>query len=224
MAQRIHGNGQGMTVEVKICGLSTPDSVKAAVRAGARYIGFVFFARSPRYVTPSFAAELGGFARNGITRVGLVVDADDEALEAIVANANLDMLQLHGEETPERVAEIRSRFGLPVMKAVPIAGPDDLAVARTYEPVADMLLFDAKPPKGADRPGGNALSFDWTVLAGESWSVPWMLAGGLDPHNVEEAVRRSGATRVDVSSGVEDRPGVKDNDKIREFLEAAGRC
>ncbi len=213
-----------MTVEVKICGLSTPDSVKAAVRAGARYVGFVFFARSPRCVTPSFAAELGGFARNDITRVGLVVDADDETLEAIVANANLDMLQLHGDETPERVAEVRSRFGLPVMKAVPIAGPDDIAVAHSYEPVADMLLFDAKPPKDAVRPGGNAISFDWSLLSGESCSVPWMLAGGLDPRNVEEAVRKSGATRVDVSSGVEDRPGVKDNDKIREFLEAAGRC
>jgi phosphoribosylanthranilate isomerase len=213
-----------VTVEVKICGLSTPDSVRAAVTAGARYIGFVFFPRSPRCVTPSIAAELGGFVRNNVTKVGLVVDAEDAALETIIAVANLDMLQMHGDETPERVVEVRKRFGLPVMKAVAIAGSDDLAVARTYEPVADMLLFDAKPPKGADRPGGNARAFDWPLLAGESWAVPWMLAGGLDPFNVEEAVRQSGATRVDVSSGVEDRPGVKDNDKIREFLDAAGRC
>ncbi len=213
-----------MTIEVKICGLSTPDSVRVAVKAGARYIGFVFFPRSPRFVKPSIAAELGGFVRNNVTKVGLVVDADDATLEAIVAAANLDMLQMHGVETPERVAEVRSRFGLPVMKAVAIAGPEDLAVARTYGPVADMLLFDAKPPQDADRPGGNARAFDWDLLAGESWAVPWMLAGGLDPFNVEDAVRRSGATRVDVSSGVEDRPGVKNNDKIREFLEAAERC
>lgn len=214
-----------MTVEVKICGLSTPDAVKMAVKGGARYIGFVFFPPSPRCVTPIRAAELGGFARNGdITKVGLVVDADDETLAEIAAAANLDMLQLHGQETPERVAEIRTRFGLPVIEAVAISDSTDIARARDYEAVADMLLFDAKPPAGADRPGGNALSFDWDLLAAESWSVPWMLAGGLDTDNLEEAVRRSGATRVDVSSGVEDRPGVKDNDKIREFLAAAAGC
>jgi phosphoribosylanthranilate isomerase len=134
------------------------------------------------------------------------------------------MLQLHGKETPERVAEIRAKFGLPVIKALAIAGADDVVASHDYEAVADMLLFDAKPPADADRPGGNAVSFDWSLLSGASWTVPWILAGGLDSHNVEDAVGLSGATRVDVSSGIEDRPGVKDNDMIREFLEAANRC
>ncbi|MCG8511633.1 MAG: phosphoribosylanthranilate isomerase [Rhodospirillales bacterium] len=213
-----------MTIEVKICGLSTFDSVKAAVAAGASYVGFVLFDRSPRFVKPSRAAELGGCARNGVCKVGLVVDADDAFLEEAVADGNFDMLQLHGKETPDRVAEIRSRFGLPVIKALAIADPADVAVTHEYEATADMLLFDAKPPLDAERPGGNAVSFDWSLLSGESWAVPWMLAGGLDHRNLEEAVNLSGAGRVDVSSGVEDRPGVKNNDMIRSFLEAAKRC
>jgi len=214
-----------MTIDVKICGLSTPDTVKLVAKGDVRYIGFVFFERSPRCVTPALAAELGGFVEGrNITKVGLVVDADDAALADIVTEAGLDMLQLHGHETPERVAEIRQRFGLPVMKAVAISGPEDVARARDYEPVADMLLFDAKPPKGADRPGGNAVSFDWNLLAAERWTRPWMLAGGLHAGNLEEAVRRSGAKRVDVSSGVENRPGVKDGARIRDFLAAAARC
>lgn len=213
-----------MSIDVKICGLNTPDAVKAAVSFGARYVGFVFFERSPRAVTPASAAELGGFVRDSIRKVGLVVDAADEALAAIVSTANLDMLQLHGHETPERVAEIRARFALPVIKVAPVADADDVAAARAFEEVSDMLLFDAKAPAGAELPGGNARSFDWSLLKGKTWAVPWMLAGGLDKYNLIEAVRRSGASRVDVSSGVEDRPGVKSGVKIREFLEVADRC
>lgn len=213
-----------MSVDVKICGLNTPDTIKAAIVGGARYVGFVFFERSPRAVSPATAAELGGFVKGGITKVGLVVDATDRALGAIVGTANLDMLQLHGRETPERVAEIRARFGLPVIKVVPVADTDDVSAARDFEAVADMLLFDAKAPTGAELPGGNARAFDWLLLKGKTWTVPWMLAGGLDKYNLVEAVRRSGASIVDVSSGVEDRPGVKSGVKIREFLEVAARC
>jgi len=213
-----------MAVDVKICGLNTPGAVKAASAGGAKYVGFVFFAASPRYVKPATAAELGGYARNGILRVGLVVDADDELLAAIAATAHLDRLQLHGRETPERVAEVRRRFGLGVIKALSIAGPDDVAAAHAYEDVADMLLFDAKPPEGAGRPGGNAIPFDWNLLAAERWRRPWMLAGGLTATNLADAVRRSGAQAVDVSSGVEDRPGVKNVLKIEEFLKVAASC
>lgn len=213
-----------MTVDVKICGLNAPGAVKVASAGGAKYIGFVFFPKSPRFVRPATAAELGGYARPGILKVGLVVDADDELLAEIVANAHLDRLQLHGHETPERVAYVRRRFGLGVIKAVPIAGPDDLTAARAYEDVADMMLFDAKPPEGADRPGGNAATFDWDLLGTEQWRLPWMLAGGLTAANLAEAVRRSGAQAVDVSSGVEDRPGVKNVLKIEEFLKVAACC
>lgn len=212
-----------MMVDVKICGLTTPGAVKAASAGGAKYIGFVFFPPSPRSVKPAIAAELGGYAKPGILRVGLVVDADDELLAEIVASAHLDRLQLHGRETPDRVAEVRRRFGLGVIKALPIAGPDDVAAAHAYEDVADMLLFDAKAPEGADRPGGNALSFDWDLLVAERWRRPWMLAGGLTAANLAEAVQRSGARALDVSSGVEDQPGVKSVLKIEEFLRIAGR-
>lgn len=213
-----------MTLEVKICGVSTLPAVEAAVDGGARFVGFVFFPRSPRFVTVSQAAALVAAVPAGVAKVGLVVDADDETLAEIVETARLDLLQLHGKETPARVAEIRNRFGLPVMKAVAIAEAADVDRARAYENVADRLLFDAKPPKGATRPGGNALAFDWELIAGQSWHRPWMLAGGLDADNVEEAVRVSGASAVDVSSGVEDASGAKNPEKIRAFLAAATRC
>ena len=213
-----------MSIDVKICGLSTPEAVKAAAAGGARYIGFVFFPPSPRFVKPAVAAELGGYAPASVIRVGLTVDADDAALAEIVASSRVERLQLHGRETPERVAEVRRRFGLPVIKALPIAGADDVAAARAYEDAADMLLFDARPPAGADRPGGNALSFDWRLLADAKWRLPWMLAGGLTAANLAEAVHQSGAGTVDVSSGVEDQPGVKDVLKIQEFLRMAERC
>lgn len=211
-----------MAVRVKICGLRSPDAVAAAVGAGAAYLGFVFFPRSPRHVTLAEAAALAVEVPPGVAKVALVVDADDAALEALVAAVPVDMIQLHGSESPERVAEVRARFGLPVMKAVGIAGAEDLGKIDVYAKVADQLLIDAKPPKGADLPGGNGLAFDWTLLAGRRWPCPWMLAGGLTPGNVAEAVRLTGARQVDVSSGVESAPGVKDAGLIRAFVEAAG--
>ena len=212
-----------MTVAVKICGLNAPPAVQAAVEGGARFVGFVFFPRSPRHVTPDRMAALAAAVPTGVTRVGLVVDADDATLADIVARAPLDMLQLHGAESPQRVADIGKRFGVAVMKTISIVGPDDLAAARDYEDVADRLLFDARPPPGATRPGGNARAFDWELLRGATWRLPWLLAGGLDAEILAEAVRVSGARAVDVSSGVEDRPGAKNPAKIRAFLSAAAR-
>lgn len=208
-------------VEVKICGLKTADAVDAAVAAGADLVGFVFFKKTPRFVTPAVAGGLAGRVPQGVLKVGLSVDATDDELAAITGNGAVDILQLHGAEPPERVAQVRAKFGLPVMKALAIANPADVANARVYESVADRLLFDAKPPAGADRPGGNAVPFDWGLMAGSEWAVPWLLAGGLTPDNVAEAIRVSGAPGVDVSSGVESAPGVKDLDKIRAFLAAA---
>ena len=210
-----------MPIQVKICGLTTPGAVAAAASGGARFVGFVFFPPSPRSLAPAAAGALTAAVPAGITRVGLSVDAEDAFLEEILAHADLDMLQLHGHEPPARVRDIRRRFGLPVMKAVSIAEEEDLETAKTYEDAADWLLFDAKPPRGATRPGGNALPFDWTLAARSSWRLPWMLAGGLDAANVAEAVRLSGAAAVDVSSGVEDAPGVKNLERIAGFLRVA---
>ncbi len=212
-----------MSVEVKICGVNAPEAVAAVVEGGADYLGFAFYLRSPRYVTPAAAHELAAQAPARVVKVGLAVDLDDAALAAILEAVPLDLWQLHGGESPARVAQIKERFGLPVMKVVRIAGPADVTAAEAYLRVADRLLFDAKPPKEMTDalPGGNALAFDWQLLAGRSWPVPWMLAGGLDPENVAEAIRVSGARTVDVSSGVEDRPGLKNPDKIRAFLAAA---
>ena len=210
-----------MTVYVKICGLSDEAAVAAAVDGGAKFVGFVFFPKSPRHVTP---ARAGGLARNvpkDVTRVGLVVDATDDLLADIANTAGLDMLQLHGAETPARAAEIRKRFGLKVMKVVPVAEFGDVAKARAYEAICDRLMFDAMPPMGASRPGGNARAFDWALLKGLKTKLPWLLAGGLTAQNLATAVRLSGAKAVDVSSGVEDRPGVKSILKIKEFLQAA---
>ncbi len=212
-----------MPVEVKICGVNSPAALGAAVAGGADYLGFIFYPPSPRYVTPEAARDIGSHAPESLTKVGVVVDLDDAALAAILEGAPLDMLQLHGRESPQRVAEIRARFALPVMKAVKIAGADDVAAAEAYCSTADRLLFDAKPPKdmAGALPGGNALALDWRLLAGTAWPIPWMLSGGLDTDNLAEAVRVSGARALDVSSGVEDRPGVKNPDKIRAFLAAA---
>lgn len=206
---------------VKICGLKTVDAVDAAVTAGGDLVGFVFYKKSPRHVTPAIAGGLAARVPVGVLKVGLTVDATDDELAAITGNGAVDILQLHGAETPERVAEVRRKFGLPVMKALPIAAPDDVAASRAYEGVADRLLFDAKPPKDADRPGGNALAFDWGLLAGTRWNLPWLLAGGLTPDNVQAAIRVSGAPGVDVSSGVETAPGVKDAGLIAAFITAA---
>lgn len=204
--------------KAKICGISTPETMQAALDGGARWVGLVFFPKSPRNVSIATAAELSRMVRTGTRVVGLFVDPTDTVLDDVTGQVPLDLIQLHGGETPDRVAAIRARFGLPVMKAVKVADAADLDAAAAYEPVADMLLFDAKPPKGSVLPGGNGVSFDWSLLAGRVWRKPWMLSGGLDPANVADAIRATGATSVDVSSGVEDAPGRKNPDLIRAFL------
>jgi len=208
-------------IRVKICGLRQPEHLNAATKAGASYVGFVFFAKSPRNISPTHAAALSGLVEPGVAKVALTVNADNLALDQIVETVPLDMLQLQGTESPERVAELRARYGLPIMKAVGIAGEQDLPALVEYGRVADQLLVDAKPPKGADLPGGNGLVFDWRLIAGRRWAVPWMLAGGLTSENVSEAVRLTGAKQVDVSSGVESSPGMKDSALIAGFIKAA---
>jgi len=212
-----------MAVRAKICGINSREALDAAVAGGASFVGFVFYPPSPRALTPAAAGELAAAVPRTVGKLGLFVDDPDERIADVLAKAPLDMLQLHGQETPARVAAIRRHFGLPVMKAVKVAGADDLAAADGYIGVADWLLFDAKPPadmKGA-LPGGNGLVFDWQLLAGKRFRRPWLLSGGLDADNLAEAVRISGAHAVDVSSGVERAPGVKDPGRIRAFLAAA---
>jgi len=208
-------------LKVKICGLATREALDVAVEAGAHYTGFVFFPPSPRSLNPVQAASLTEAVPPSVDRVGLFVDADDDYLGDVLSRVPLDMVQLHGSEPPERIDAIKARWGKSVMKAVPVARAEDLAQIRRYEGVADWLLFDARPPAGADRPGGNAQSFDWSLLQGLNLSLPWMLAGGINSENVAEAVRLSGASAVDVSSGVEDSPGIKSPEKIRAFLKTA---
>ncbi|MDO5705591.1 MAG: phosphoribosylanthranilate isomerase [Paracoccus sp. (in: a-proteobacteria)] len=207
--------------QVKICGLREAVHVDAAVQAGARYLGFVFFPKSPRAVTPAQAAALGADVPPGVARVGLFVNPDDALLTQTLAEVPLDLIQLHGAETSARVAEIKALTGLPVIKAVGIAAPPDLEALWDYGLVADMLLIDAKPAPGADLPGGNGLTFDWRLLAGRRPLKPWLLAGGLTPANVAEAIRLTGAPGVDVSSGVETAPGIKDAGLIRDFIASA---
>ncbi len=206
---------------VKICGLSDPASVEAAVAAGARYVGFVFFPKSPRHVGIAQAAELAGQVPVGVARVGLFVNPDNALLGEVLKSVPLDIIQLHGRETPGRVAEVKALTGLPVMKAVGVAAVEDLDQLWDYGLVADMLLVDAKAAPDAALPGGNGLAFDWRLLVGRRWLKPWLLAGGLTPDNVAEAIRLTGAQGVDVSSGVESAPGVKDHDRIRAFVAAA---
>jgi phosphoribosylanthranilate isomerase len=210
-------------IRVKICGLREAAHVETAVRAGAAYVGFVFFPKSPRAVTLAEAARLAAIVPPGVAKVALTVDADDATLDALLAEVPVDMLQLHGHESPDRVAAVKARFGLPVMKAVGVAEEADLAALDDFGRVADQILVDAKPAPGADLPGGNGLAFDWRLIAGRRWPVPWMLAGGLTAENVGEAIRLTGARQVDVSSGVESAPGFKDPVKIEDFLEAAHR-
>lgn len=207
-----------MSVKIKFCGLRHEADITAAVSAGASYVGLVFFEKSPRNIGIQQARALALTAPIGLAKVALVVNADDATLDAITAQVPLDMLQLHGSETPARVLEIRARYGLPVMKAIGVAGPEDIAAIAQYEAVADQILVDAKPPKDADLPGGNGLAFDWRLLSTRKyWQKPWMLAGGLTPQNVAEATRMTGAAQVDVSSGVENAPGVKDAELVRAF-------
>ena len=207
-------------MRTKICGLTTDAQVEAAVKAGAAYVGFVFFEKSPRNVTTKQARALALRVSDGVCKVALVVNPSDAELDAILAEVPIDMLQLHGNESPERVIEVKARYGLPVMKAVGVANVDDLRKLDDYVRVVDQILVDAKPPKNTVLPGGNGLSFDWQLIAGQRWAVPWMLAGGLTPENVAEAVKVTGAQQLDVSSSVESAPGVKDEAKIAAFLAA----
>jgi phosphoribosylanthranilate isomerase len=210
-----------MPLTIKICGLRTPETLDVALESGADQVGFVFFGPSPRNIGLSEARELGARVGDRAAKVGLTVNANNETLADIIAALKPDMLQLHGTETPDRVAVIRSRFGLPVMKALPIATRADLSPVREYARVVDRLLFDARAPQQATRPGGLGNTFDWNLLAGLNAGVPFMLSGGLDPDNVAEAIRITRPDGVDVSSGVERAPGAKDADKIRAFIHAA---
>ena len=210
-----------MALIVKICGLTTPEALDAALESGADLVGFVFFAPSPRNLGLEAARILGERVNGRAGKVALTVNANNHTLRDIVDALKPDMLQLHGKETPERVAVVRSRFGLPVMKALPIAERRDLSPIRQYARVADRLIFDARAPQDATRPGGLGKPFDWTLLSGIAPGVPFMLSGGLDAGNVAEALRITRAPGVDVSSGVERAPGVKDPDKIHAFIRAA---
>jgi phosphoribosylanthranilate isomerase len=211
-----------MSVAAKICGLSSEEAVAAAVEGGAAWLGFNFYPPSPRAVSPARAAALCAAVPSGVQRVGIFVDAEDDAIRAVLERAPIDILQFHGHESPDRVVDAKLRFHRPVMKAIAIAAPEDVLAAAHYEADADMLLFDAKPPRRVDAlPGGNGLAFDWHLIAGHRWRRPWMLSGGLTAQLLPEAVHISGAGAVDVSSGVERAPGEKDLDKIREFLAVA---
>jgi phosphoribosylanthranilate isomerase len=206
-----------MTVEAKICGLSTPETLDAAVRSGARFVGFVTYPKSPRHISTEIMRALGARVPKTVTRVGLFVDPDDALLDEKLATGALDLLQLHGAETPERVAAIKQRTGKAVMKVIKVGAPADVERGLAYAGMADRLMFDAAE---GTLPGGNAKVFDWSFLSGRTIPLPWMLAGGLNPGNVAEAVRVTGAPTVDVSSGVESSRGVKSVDLIRAFLDA----
>jgi phosphoribosylanthranilate isomerase len=210
-----------MSIQIKICGITSPGAADAALRAGADFAGLVFHSGSPRNLKPEQAASLAARLARRARIVALVADATDDAIAAAVAAANPDLLQLHGNETPGRTAEIRARFGRPVIKAIAIAEAADLAGVAAYEAVADMLLFDAKSPSDAVRPGGHGAAFDWQLLHGRSFSRPWLLAGGLDAGNVARAIASASAPGVDVSSGVETAPGVKSAEMIGAFVAAA---
>lgn len=209
-----------MSARVKICGLKTADAVADAVAAGAGFLGFNFFGKSPRFVTMAQARRLTQEVPAGVAKVGLIVNESDAFIKTLLREVPLDILQLHGSETPERVAEIKELTGLPVIKAIGIAGPEDVPQIDLYAGAADMLLIDAKAPRGADLPGGNGITFDWRLVQRKYWSLPWMLAGGLTPDNVAEAARLTGAQVVDVASGVESAPGVKDAAMMRAFVQA----
>ncbi len=212
-----------MTVRVKICSLSTPETIRASVEAGADYLGFAFYPKSPRHLTYEQAAMIAPHVPSSVLKVAFTVDADDRTLDAVVEALKPDMLQLHGEETPERLIYLKARFGLTLMKVIGVAGPEDPLRAVIYRDSADLLLFDAKPPKSmaGALPGGNGLAFDWSLIAGHRPEMPWMLSGGLNAGNVAEAIRITGAEAVDVSSGVESAPGQKDPAAIEAFIRAA---
>ena len=212
-----------MTVRVKICGVNSKAAMTAALDGGAAFVGLVFYRPSPRYVTPEAAADLAVLAKSRAARVGLFVDPDDDTLAEVLSRVPLDLLQLHGTESPTRIGEVHARHGVPVMKVIKIASAADVETVKDYEAVAERFLFDAQAPDSMTEalPGGNALSFDWQWLQGRRWARPWMLSGGLDAANLAQAVRASGAGEVDVSSGVEDRRGHKSPAMIKAFLDAA---
>ncbi|QOF69111.1 phosphoribosylanthranilate isomerase [Aminobacter sp. SR38] len=209
-----------MALDIKICGLSTAETFDAALGNGASHVGFIFFAKSPRNVSPALAGQLRQAATGRAEAVAVTVDADDAFLDAIVAAVKPDMLQLHGKEAPERVADVRARYGLPVMKAFSIREAQDFDAIVPYGGVADRLLFDAKPPAGSELPGGNGVSFDWRLLAGLDASVDYMLSGGLNAANIGDALRLANPPGIDISSGVESAPGVKDAALIDNFFRA----
>ena len=211
-----------MTVTAKICGINDPEAMRAAITGRASHVGLVFYSPSPRAVNPGEAMALSAVVPERVQKVGLFVDPEDEQIDKTLSVVKLDMLQLHGDETPERVRDLKARTGKKVMKVIKVSEPEDLVRAEAYVRIADALMFDAKPPKGMKDalPGGNAVSFDWRILSGRKWPLPWMLAGGLTKDNVATAVELSGARIVDTSSGVEDVPGHKNVDKITEFLRA----
>jgi phosphoribosylanthranilate isomerase len=209
-----------LSIQVKICGLSTPETLDAAIQRGASHVGFVFFPKSPRNLTPDRAASLAACVPAHVKSVGLFVDPTDDDLVRILSQVRLDIIQLHGHETPETVARIAKTHGREVWKAIPVRTAADRDAAARYKGAANLILYDAKPPEGADLPGGNGLRFDWTLLNGHRHPLPWALSGGLDVGNVAEAIRVTGARLVDVSSGVESVSGVKDVDKIAAFLKA----
>lgn len=209
-----------MSALAKICGLTTPETLDAALAGGAALVGAVIFPKSPRHIDPLHAATLFERARNKAKIVAVTVDADDALLTAIALILKPDLIQLHGAETPARVEQVRALTGAGIIKALPIRGHEDFAEADAWEPYVDHLMFDARPPEGSDLPGGVGARFDWTLLAGRAFRRPWFVAGGLNPDNVAQAIRVSGAPAVDVSSGVESGPGVKDPALIAAFLEA----
>lgn len=212
---------KSMPVDVKICGVKTPEIAQVATDEGARYLGFMFFEPSPRHLTNDAAAKLGRELPNGPDRVGVFVNPTDEQIDAAITALGLNWLQLHGAETPERLDALKNRFGLNIIKAVGVRSVEDIISKQHYYTAADMMLFDAKPPEGAILPGGNAISFPWEILNHAPLPQTWMLAGGLTPENVPDAVKVSQAKILDVSSGVETSPGVKSQSKIEAFLRAA---
>lgn len=211
-----------MSLDIKICGLKTPETLDAALAGGASHVGFIFFPKSPRNVEPAAAGALRRAAKGRALAVAVTVDADDVFLDAIVAAMSPDMLQLHGSETPERVAQVKARHGLPVMKAFSVSEAADLEKPKPCLGVADRFLFDAKPPKGSDLPGGNGVSFDWRLLAALDPGIDYMLSGGLNAANIGDALRLASPPGIDISSGVESAPGVKDAAMIADFFKSVG--
>ncbi|TKT82765.1 phosphoribosylanthranilate isomerase [Aquamicrobium sp. LC103] len=209
-----------MTLDIKICGLKTPDAVAAALAGGASHVGFIFFEKSPRNIDPPAAGRLREAVRGRASTVAVTVDAGDAFLDGIVAGVAPDMLQLHGKESPERTAEVKARYGLPVMKALPISEAADLGRVAPYRGIADRFLFDAKPPKGSDLPGGNGVSFDWKLLSALDPGIDYMLSGGLNAANIGDALRLANPPGIDISSGVESAPGIKDAALIDAFFKA----